>query len=186
MGMPAQQTEWTAEMARALPDDGKRYEVLDGELFVTPAPRLPHQLIVGTVFVTVDAYVRAHSLGLTLVSPADIEFSPRRLVQPDVFVAPMTARGRPRDWSEISSLLLAIEVLSPTTARADRQRKRWIYQSEGVPEYWIIDSDARLVERWRPEDERPEIIADMLVWRPRPDAEPLSIALEGLFSQLSN
>jgi hypothetical protein len=117
MGMPAQQTEWTADMARALPDDGKRYEVLDGELFVTPSPRLPHQLVVGSLFVALDAYVRAHSLGLALMSPADIEFSPRRLVQPDVFVAPFTAKGPPRDWRDISSLLVAIEVLSPSTAR---------------------------------------------------------------------
>jgi Uma2 family endonuclease len=126
MGMPAQQTEWTADMARALPDDGKRYEVLDGELFVTPS----------------------------------------------------------RDWRDISSLLVAIEVLSPSTARADRQCKRQIYQSEGVPEYWIVDSDARVVERWRPEDERPEIIADVLEWHPRPDVEALSIQLETLFSDL--
>ncbi len=184
MGMPAQQTEWTADMARALPDDGKRYEVLDGELFVTPSPRLSHQLVVGSIFVALDAYVRAHSLGLALMSPADIEFSPRRLVQPDVFVAPSTAKGPPRDWRDISSLLVAIEVLSPSTARADRQRKRRIYQSEGVPEYWIVDSDARVVERWRPEDERPEIIADVLEWHPRPDVEALSIQLETLFSDL--
>jgi Uma2 family endonuclease len=184
MGMPAQQTEWTADMARALPDDGKRYEVLDGELFVTPSPRLPHQLVVGSLFVALDAYVRAHSLGLALMSPADIEFSPRRLVQPDVFVAPFTAQGPPRDWRDISSLLVAIEVLSASTARADRQRKRRIYQSEGVPEYWIVDSDARVVERWRPEDERPEIIADVLEWHPRLDVEALSIQLETLFSDL--
>jgi Uma2 family endonuclease len=184
MGMPAQQTEWTAEMARELPDDGKRYEVLDGELFVTPAPELRHQTAAGRLFVVLDAYVRAHSLGLALMSPADIEFSPRRLVQPDVFVAPVTARGRPRDWRDISSLLLAVEVLSPSTARTDRQRKRGIYQSQGVPEYWIVDLDARVVERWRPADERPEIIADVLTWQPRTDVQPLSIGLDEFFFEV--
>jgi Uma2 family endonuclease len=184
MGMPAQQTEWTAEMARALPDDGKRYEVLDGELFVTPAPSLRHQTAASELWARLSPYVRAHSLGVALMSPADIEFSPRRLVQPDVFVAPQTERGRPRDWRDISSLLLAVEVLSPSTARADRQRKRRIYQSEGVPEYWILDLDARVVERWRPVDERPEIIADVLVWHPQSNAQPLSIELEAFFADV--
>jgi Uma2 family endonuclease len=184
MGMPAQQTEWTAEMARALPDDGKRYEVLDGELFVTPAPSLRHQEAVGRLFARLDPYVRAHTLGIALVSPADTEFSPLRLVQPDVFVARMTTRGRPREWSDISSLLLAIEVVSPSTARADRMRKRQVYQTEGVPEYWIVDLDARVVERWRPADERPEIVSEILVWHPEPTAPPLSIDLATLFAEV--
>jgi Uma2 family endonuclease len=184
MGMPAQQTEWTAEMARALPDDGKRYEVLDGDLFVTPAPSLRHQTAAARLWARIDPYVRAQSLGLALMSPADIEFSPRRLVQPDVFVAPLTEKGRPRDWRDISSLLLAVEVISPSTARADRQRKRRIYQAERVPEYWIIDLDARVVERWRPDDARPEIVADVFAWHPRSDLPPLSIELDEFFSDV--
>jgi Uma2 family endonuclease len=184
MGMPASQTEWTAEMARALPDDGKRYEVLDGDLFVTPAPSLRHQDAVARLWARLNAHVRTHSLGLALVSPADIEFSPRRLVQPDVFVAPLTERGRPREWRDISSLLLAVEVLSPSTARADRLRKRRIYQSERVPEYWIVDLDARVVEVWRRDDERPEIIAEVIEWRARSDVQPLSIDLTALFAEV--
>jgi Uma2 family endonuclease len=101
-----------------------------------------------------------------------------------VFVAPTTEKGRPRDWRDISSLLLAVEVLSPSTARADRQRKRRIYQSEDVPEYWIVDLDARVVERWRPGDERPEILAEVLVWHPQPAARPLSIELEAFFADV--
>lgn len=182
MGMPVQQTEWTAEMARALPDDGKRYEVLDGELFVTPGPNFDHQSAVLRLIVPIDAYVRAHALGWALMSPADIEFSLRRLVQPDLFVVPASEAGRPRTWRDISSLLLAVEVLSPSTARADRHRKRLIYQSEGVGEYWIVDLDARVVERWRPDDSRPEIIADTLAWHPRPDVPALAIDLQGYFA----
>ena len=62
--------------------------------------------------------------------------------------------------------LLAVEVLSPSTARADRTVKRRLYQRAGVPEYWIVDLEARLVERWRPADERPEVLTDTLTWRP--------------------
>jgi Uma2 family endonuclease len=180
MGMPAEMLEWTADMARALPADGNRYEVLDGALFVTPAPRKVHQLAVTALIVRLAPYVRANGLGETLPSPADIEFSPRRLVQPDVFVVPK----RFREWRDITSLLLVIEILSPSTARADRHRKRLIYQSEGVPEYWIVDLDGGVVERWRPGDERPEILAGTLTWQPRADVVPLSIALESFFAEI--
>lgn len=181
MGMPAQETEWTAEMARALPDDGKRYEVLDGELFVSPAPSWDHQSVVGRLHLLLAPHVEAHGLGRAMLSPADIEFSPRRLLQPDLFVVPASER-RPRDWRDVKALLLAVEVLSPGTARADRLRKRVIYQQQRVPEYWIMDPDARVVERWRPDDERPEILAEVLRWRPREDVAPLEIDLVAFFA----
>lgn len=181
MGMPAQETEWTAEMARALPDDGKRYEVLDGELAVTPAPSLRHQSVAQYLWLILDRYVREHGIGYAIMAPADVEFSSRRLLQPDVFVVPGDG-GRPKRWSDIRSLLLAVEVLSPSTARHDRIEKRGIYLSEGVPEYWIVDSDARLVDRWRPGDERPEVIAERLEWQPREGVEPLAIDLPEFFA----
>jgi Uma2 family endonuclease len=184
MAMPTQHAEWTAEMARALPDDGQRYEVLDGELFVTPAPALVHQRAVMRLYDRLKPHAELHGIGETLVSPADIEFSPRRLVQPDLFVVPIEPGVRRRTWRDISSLLLAVEVLSPSTARADRLRKRRIYQDEGVPEYWIVDLDARMVERWKPRDERPEILVDHLSWRPGTDAAALTIGLEELFASV--
>lgn len=183
MGMPAQHTEWTAELARALPDDGNRYEVLDGELFVTPAPALGHQAVLARLFRLIDPYVREHRLGWTYWSPADIEFSPRRWLQPDLFVVPDTGRGEPREWRDVTALLLAVEALSPTTARADRMKKRPIYQEHGVPEYWIVDTDSRLIERWRPADDRPEIIDRTLTWQPRPGIPALVVGLEEIFGQ---
>ena len=146
MAMPALQNDWTVERVLALPDDGTRYEVLDGELFVTPAPTWDHQSAVRRLVRRVEDYVSAHELGWAQISPADIVFSLRRLVQPDLFVVPWRAEGRPRGWSEVKSLLLAVEVLSPSTARADRHRKRLIYQDEQVPEYWIIDVEALRID----------------------------------------
>jgi Uma2 family endonuclease len=119
-----------------------------------------------------------------LFSPADIEFDPRTLVQPDIFVAPFVGGRRPRNWPEIHELLLAVEVLSPSTARADRQVKRRKYQRQGVPKYWIVDLDARLVERWRPQDERPEIVEGRLEWRPSGTAEPLELDLAAFFAEV--
>ena len=186
MGMSAQDVshDWTAERAIALPADGNRYEVLDGELFVTPAPQWDHQGVLMRLSMVIHPYVDANRLGWALFSPADIVFSPRRLVQPDLFVVPWRDEGHPHAWTEVKSLLLAVEVPSPSTARADRFRKRLIYQDEGVPEYWIVDLDARIVERWRPSDSRPEIVEGTLEWRPRERLEPLRIDLPALFEDV--
>lgn len=184
MGMPALQTNWTAERALALPADGNRYEVLDGELFVTPSPSWTHQSAIGALYARLRAYVGRHHLGWAMLSPADIVFSPHRLVQPDLFVVPSRDDGEPRAWSDVTELLLAVEVLSPSTARADRHRKRMIYQSQGVGEYWIVDCDARLVERWRPEDTRAEVIAETLVWCPREHLKALYVELPAYFAEV--
>jgi Uma2 family endonuclease len=186
MAMPALHADldWTVERALALPEDGNRYEVLDGELVVTPAPSYRHQAALAALFVPLQQYVRAHGLGTTLWSPADIVFSPRRLVQPDLFVVPPRRGAPPTHWSEIRSLLLAIEATSPTTARADRNRKRAIYMSEDVGEYWIVDTRQRLVERWRRGSVAPQILTDSLVWTPREGLPPFVLALPTYFDEL--
>ncbi|MBI1723138.1 MAG: Uma2 family endonuclease [Gemmatimonadetes bacterium] len=181
--MPQSATRWTAEMARALPDDGNRYEVVDGELLVTPAPRRLHQYAVIHLAAALLDYVRGADIGVVLTSPADIELDPHGMVQPDVFVEGLVG-GRPaRDWNTGAPLLLVVEVVSPSTARADRTIKRRRYQRAGIPEYWIVDPDARTIERWRPDDERPEVLSESITWRPSPEAEPLTIDLPSFFAR---
>ena len=172
---------WTIEAVHALPDDGNRYELLDGELFVTPAPSLLHQRAIRLLLQALHPFVSRYALGEVFTSPADIVFSPRRLVQPDAFVVP-PGTGPLRTWADVRALRLAVEVLSPSTARADRVRKRAIYQSEGVGEYWITDLDARLVERWRPASDRPEVLIEALEWQPVADAATLRMALPAFFA----
>ena len=185
MGMPHTAEPWTADMVRALPDDGLRYEVIDGELFVTPAPSRRHQRAVLGIAARLWNYLRGAAWGEVLSSPADISFRVDRLVQPDVFVAPLSPGGpRTEQWSEIRGLRLAVEVLSPSTARADRQVKRRLYQEERVEEYWIVDLDARVVERWHPGDDRPEIVADTLSWHPDPSAAPFELDLPTFFAEV--
>jgi Uma2 family endonuclease len=169
-------------MVRALPDDGKRYEVLDGELLVSPAPSLRHQDVLGRLNELIRRYVAKHQLGWIWWSPADVEFAPDRMVQPDLFVVPDTGNGKPAAWRDITALLLVIEALSPHTARRDRGKKRDAYQDEGVPEYWIVDADAELVERWRPADRKPEILREVLVWQPRDGIPSLDIDLREVFA----
>ena len=184
MGMPQQATRWTAEMVRALPDDGNRYEVVDGELLVTPAPGRLHQRAASEVWRLLSDHLRGLGLAEALMSPADIELDPHGMVQPDVFVDGFVD-GRPtNEWNVGAPLLLAVEVLSPSTARADRTVKRRRFQRAGVPEYWIVDLDARVVERWRPGDERPEVLGETIEWRPAPEVSPLTIELAPLFARI--
>jgi Uma2 family endonuclease len=182
MGMPQAARFWTPDDVRALPADGHRYEVVAGELLVTPAPSLPHQAAAVRLHRLLEDYLVAVSVGYVAISPADIEPEVGALVQPDVFVAPLVGGRRPRSWRDIHSLLLAVEILSPSSARADRTVKRRLYQRAGVAEYWIVDLDARLVERWRPADDRPEVLAETLAWRPEGSTEPLTLNLPSFFA----
>jgi Uma2 family endonuclease len=94
-------------------------------------------------------------VGEAMLSPADLTLRRGTISQPDIFVPPHAEADRAKQWSEIKHLLLAVEVLSPSTARYDRGGKRSHYQRAGVAEYWIVDLEGRLVERWRPGDQRP-------------------------------
>lgn len=190
MAMPALQPpvprrSWSAPDVRALIDESRpspRYELIDGELLVTPAPALPHQRAVYQLARLLDDYVSECRVGEVLLSPADLELEPGSIVQPDLFVVPASAAAR--CWSDVRELLLAIEVLSPTSARHDRVTKRRFFARVGVPEYWIVDVDARVVERWRAGDERGELLDETLEWRPTAAARPLTVALPRLFARV--
>jgi len=174
---------WTPEDVRQLPDDGNRYECIDGVLLVTPAPRVPHGYVVDAVLDALREFARALRPDAWLFhAPVDVEIWPQTLVQPDIFVARRKLGiGRIMQPSDMRDLLLAIEVLSPSTARVDRGRKREFYQRAGVHEYWIVDHGARLVERWRPTDTRPEILSGTLRWHPEGAEGSLAIDLPALF-----
>jgi len=174
---------FTADMVRALPDDGNRYELVLGELLVTPAPTLWHQEIVGRLHEELRAYFRRNPVGHVFTSPADISWSSDTLVQPDVFVADLD-EVRTVDWSNVKNLQLAVEVLSPTTVRYDRFTKRRLYQDVGVPVYWMVDPDQRLVEVWTPGDLRPVTRKDRVMWIPEGATQQFTIALADLFREI--
>ena len=179
MGMAAP-TYYTADMVRAFPEDGNRYEVVHGELLVTPAPRLSHQLVVTRLATALSNYLVQYPVGVVLVSPADISWGRRDvLVQPDVFVLSQQD-AQTDDWKRVRRLLLVVEVLSPSTARADRFVKRRRYQEAGVPLYWIVDAEQQQTEVWTPDAEFPTIERDQLVWQPSGAAEPFLLTLRDL------
>lgn len=181
MAMPVLPDDWTLERVHALPDDGFRYELLDGELLVTPAPSWSHQAVLLALYDAVKPYVMASgSLGC-LIAPAAVTFTQRRELQPDLFAFPVTPGQRVMRFEDVGRLVLAVEVVSPSTARVDRYRKRTVYHEEGVDEYWIVDPGAGLVERWRPGDVEPEVLLERLEWQPLPTQPALSIELQALF-----
>jgi Uma2 family endonuclease len=184
MVMPNLKRQWTVADRDDLPDDGNRYEVIDGELFVTPAPAWRHQHAVFALSRLIADYLDRDRLGCAMVSPADVVFSPKRGVQPDVFVVPLVDGRRPQHFDAVKRLLLAIEVLSPATARTDRVVKRTLYRDEHVDEYWIVDLDARTIERSTPTEARPEVLDHRIEWLPAGATGPLVIDLETYFAMV--
>jgi Uma2 family endonuclease len=170
------------ERLRDAASPGPRYEFLDGEILLTPAPNAVHQRIIVLLTVQLEPFVRANGIGQLLVAPFDVRFGASRVLQPDLLVRSRSdvESGR-RDAAR--ELRLAVEVVSPTSARYDRVDKRPTYQAEQVDELWLVDPESELVERWTPDDQRPEVVAEMLVWRPGGTDESLSMDLVALFAE---
>jgi Uma2 family endonuclease len=182
MGMPETTDRWTRERVLALPDDGNRYELFDGELLVTPAPGAPHQIAVALLQEAIAPYVVSERLGRTLTSPADLHLGGGQLSQPDLFVVPEIPADR--SWAHFPNPILVVEILSPSSAHFDRLVKRQRFQHAGIPEYWIVDLDTRAVERWRPGDERGAVLDERITWHPDGATEELVIDLPKLFSEV--
>ena len=189
MAMPAEPARhWTArevrELIAASPLATPRYELVEGELLVTPGPGVFHQRAVVELVVALAAYLRVERVGHVITSPSDVELEPEFLTQPDIFVVPMDEWRRvTREGLPIRELLLAVEILSPSSGRHDRVRKRPLYQRH-VPDYWIVDLDARLFERWAPSDTRPELFTETLVWPPSGATTPFALDVPACFASV--
>lgn len=189
MVMPAiTRRRWTARDVRALLDESRRwprYELLDGELLVTPAPMVVHQEAAARLHVALHEYCEGEQIGFVMESPADIELAPETIMQPDVFVIPAELEELEKvEWPDVRRLLLAVEVLSPSSLHQDRVLKREFYLDHGVEEYWIVDIDGRLFERWTPAAATPDIRRDMLTWQPAGAAHPLTLDVQSFFRSL--
>jgi Uma2 family endonuclease len=169
---------WTREEVLALPDDGNRYELVDGILLVSPSPRYLHQRAVGVLFRHLDAYLVAHPFGTAMTSPADLDLRTSQVMQPDVFV--LDGVGD-REWKTVGVPLLVAEVLSPSYEEYDREIKRRRFQRSGVPIYWIVDVDHEVFEVWTPEATAARVISDHLEWKPKRRVPPLRIDLPEFF-----
>src|SRR5439155_14302862 len=141
-------TKFTHADLLVMPDDGKRREIVDGELFVTPSPLAGHQLIVSRTAAPFLLFLRDHPIGELFVAPLDVIFGEYDVLEPDLLFILNEHRSIIQDWVR-GAPDLVIEVLSPTTAPQDRGPKLKAYARFGVPEYWIVDPDNRAVEVYR-------------------------------------
>ena len=151
--------ELTYQDYAALPEDGRRYQILDGELCVTPAPGSRHQEISANLMVALHTYVKAHGLGKVLPAPLDVILSDTSIVQPDVVFVAAERLGSVSARGIEGAPTLAVEILSPTTAALDRRRKRDLYARHGVTYYWIVDGDTRTIEMYQLAGETYELLA---------------------------
>ncbi len=142
------QGQWTYDDYARLPEDGMRYEVIRGDLFMSPAPRPLHQVVITLTSYFLVEFLKVSRLGKSFVSPIDV-ILPQQLgdpVQPDIV---FTSNERLNIVGELNIQRapdLVIEVLSPFSPEYDRSVKYEIYAESGVPEYWIIDPHERTVE----------------------------------------
>lgn len=141
-------TKYTHADLLAMPDDGKRREILDGELIVSPSPFLVHQVIVHRLLAVFDRYLERHPIGEMFLSPLDVIFSDHDVLEPDLIFVLNEHRAILQDWLR-GVPDLVIEVLSPGSISIDRGPKLKAYARFGVPEYWIVDPDARAIEIYR-------------------------------------
>jgi Uma2 family endonuclease len=145
---------WTYAEYAALPDDECLYEVVNGVLYITPAPGWSHQEIVGEIFSYLRSYVRSAGLGGVFMAPIDVELAPNTVFQPDVVVLLKAGRDKLRGNHIVGAPDLVVEAVSPGSAVYDRHDKNVAYAQAGVPEYWIVDPAARTVEVLALEDEK--------------------------------
>ncbi|MFQ6014317.1 MAG: Uma2 family endonuclease [Anaerolineae bacterium] len=129
-----------------LPDDGKRYQIIEGEVYIVPAPGPNHQRVVGILHSLLRAFVTVHALGEVFLAPCDVVLSQEDVVQPDLFFISKGRRHLITEKNISGAPDLVIEILSPHTEKLDRTLKRKLYAKYGVPEYWLVDPVAKTVE----------------------------------------
>ncbi len=131
--------QWTLDELHRLPDDGNKYELVRGKLFVTPAPTNEHETIAARLTRILDPSVEKHGLGMVYRPRAVLRFAGSE-AEPDLMVRQPHPKRRGK-WDDAPTPILVVEILSPYTGRRDREDKREYYMDAGVEEYWIIDPE---------------------------------------------
>ena len=179
MSMPSTANSWTLEELHRLPDDGNKYELVNGELLVTPAPNEEHETLAARLTRRLDPYVAAHQLG-ALYHPRAVMRYRRSEVEPDLMVRLERIR-RAGSWENAPLPILVVEIISGTTRRRDHVHKRKLYTDAGVAQYWIVDGESKSVLVIRP-GALDALETEALVWSPANAVESLTIPLDELFA----
>jgi Uma2 family endonuclease len=182
MHMATATKRWTLEEVHSLPDDGNKYELVRGELFVTPPPTDGHETIAARLTDILGPYVRQERLGYVYHPRAVMRFEGSE-VEPDLMV-----RQRHPDpkgsWDDAPIPILIVEIVSGSTRRRDHGPKRDLYMDAGVAEYWIVDSERRTITRVR-RDVADEVHREQLIWAPPAAHTPLTVRLSEVFESTS-
>lgn len=141
------QGKWTYDDYLRLPDDGRRYEIIEGVLYISNAPSYDHQFAVLEIAVTLRQFVKTNNLGVVLTAPFEVHLSPTtRPVQPDVLFIQAAAQPQRGDKFFEGIPDLIVEVISPSSTRTDRRIKFDVYERAGVAEYWLVNPKTRSIE----------------------------------------
>ena len=182
-------THWTYDEYARLPDDGDRYEVIQGEVCVTPGPRPRHQWVSARLQRLLGDYVEAHGLGVIL-DDVDLLFSSGEFLRPDLLWVPRDRLAGITTRGVECAPGLVVEVLSPGSESVDRGKKPGRYAELGVPEYWLADPQRNVLELFRPptggepagSTAGPRVVTDRLEWHPDPRVPPLVAEVSPLFT----
>jgi len=181
MAVATQVRNWTLEELHRLPEDGNRYELVRGELFVTPPPTYEHETIAAILSGILSPYVQAQGLGLVYRPQAVMRYDGSQ-VEPDLMVRlEHPARsGTDNDWNTAPVPSLVVEIASPYTRRRDREHKKRLYLEAGVAEYWIVEPETQEIRVVREGNTDVEA-SDRITWSPSGATEPLTIEIAKLF-----
>ena len=179
MGMATQTSSWTLAELHRLPDDGNKYELVYGELFVTPPPSPSHEEIIAILLPLVIRYVERWKLGRVYTARAVVRALESE-VEPDIMVrsiAPST-----EDWTKLPIPMFVIETASKSTRRRDRGKKRQFYLDLGVQEYWVVDRETRSIQVVHPGIDD-SVEHQSVSWHPNGADEPLVVDVAKLFRE---
>ncbi len=178
MHMATRTKRWTLAELHRLPDDGNKYELVRGDLFVTPAPSLEHETILARLTEILVPFVVANDLGKVFHPRAIVRFDGSE-VEPDLMVRRLHSGGS-LDWDDAPTPILVVEVLSSSTRRRDLGEKRRFYLDANVAEYWIVDPEARDVQvaRLGDDDHR---ATELVTWMPAGAHKSLVIEVAAIF-----
>lgn len=172
---------WTLEELHSLPDDGNKYELIHGELFVTPAPDPGHEEIAVRLARILDAYVAANGLGFVYRPRAVVEVDGSQ-VEPDLMVRQPRHRSN-EGWADAPVPILIVEIGSPSTRRRDREHKRDFYIDDlSIPEYWIVDPERREIVVVKPGAAN-EVARDRVTWSPAGTTSPIVVDVSEAFEE---
>ena len=174
------QSAWTLEQLHRLPEDGNTYEVIHGDLFVSPAPRVRHQNVANVLADILRPFVQRWGLG-RVVHPRNVIRFSNSEVEPDLMVRPVADPGED-DWARLPLPELVVEVVSGTSRLRDYNQKRSFYLELGIPEYWIVDGQRRAITVVRP-GAADHKTADLLTWHPHGAGEALPIDVRAMFQE---